>query len=159
YLTPVFWLSVQQTGSPLPLFSYGQQLERVAAKEAELAVDPRELDARRVLAQRAADIERKLADVPQAMADDREALAAQARALREADAPLARIQQAERRLATRPLTEEDARRAYERELEQASRHARPLAGMPPQSLPYAGTARAGTAAAGAGEDGGGAAPE
>ncbi len=136
YLTPVFWLSAKQTGSPLPMLVYGQQLERIADKERALLTDPRELDARRVLSLQAADTARKLEDVPQAMKDDTETLAAQARALREADAPLARVQRAERRYVTRPHTEEDARRRYQRDLALDSTYARPLAGMPPQAQPY-----------------------
>jgi cation/acetate symporter len=137
YLTPVFWLSMNQTGSPFPLFSYGQQLEQVTRREAALVDDPRELMVRRQLEVRAEDARRKLADVPQAMTDDAETMAAQVKALQLADAPLARIQQAERRLVTRPHTVDEARGAYQRELDQAAQRAQPLAGMPPQAAPFA----------------------
>jgi cation/acetate symporter len=137
YLTPVFWLSMNQTGSPFPLFSYGQQLAQVARREAALVDDPRELMVRHQLEVRAADARRKLADVPQAMTDDAETMAAQVKALQLADAPLARIQQAERRYMTRPHTVDEARTAYQRELDQASQRAGPLAGMPPQAAPFA----------------------
>ncbi len=137
YLTPVVWLSINQTGSPFPLFAYGQQLSQVAAREQALMTDPHELSVARHLQVRAADAQRKLADVPQAMKDDAETLAAQLRALHAADAPLTRVQQAERRLLTRPQNEADARAAYQREYEQARQSAQPLAGLPPQAQPYA----------------------
>ena len=137
YLTPVVWLSMNQTGSPLPLFSYSQQLGQVSAREQVLVHDPAELSVAQHLRVQADDAERKLADVPQAMRDDAETLAAQARALHEADAPMQRIQQAERRLLLRPQTEADARTAYRLEHERAARGALPLAGMPPQTQAHA----------------------
>ncbi|MFM2065171.1 MAG: hypothetical protein RLZZ584_80 [Pseudomonadota bacterium] len=137
YLTPVIWLSVNQTGSPFALLSYGQQLEQVSVREETLRKDPTELAVARQLAVRAADATRKLADVPQAMADDTETLRAQLRALRQGEAGPSRIQQAERRLATRPQTQADARQVYERERQLAEQHARPLAGLPPQVQPFA----------------------
>jgi len=136
YLTPVFWLSMNQTGSPFPLFSYGQQLQQVGLREQALLQDPRELQVRGQLQVRADDARRKLADVPQAMIDDAETMAAQVRALQAAEAPLARIQQAERKLATRPHTIDEARVVYQREMDQSALRALPLAGMPPQAQPY-----------------------
>jgi cation/acetate symporter len=58
--------------------------------------------------------------------------------MRAEDAPLARIQQAERRLAQQPRTEEAARAAYVRERDQSAARAQPLAGMPPQAQPFGG---------------------
>ncbi len=46
YLIPVVWLSVKQTGVPVPQAVYGYQLEKVTAKEKELASDPKELEVR-----------------------------------------------------------------------------------------------------------------
>ncbi|MDQ5897475.1 MAG: cation/acetate symporter [Pseudomonadota bacterium] len=135
YLTPVVWLSLNQTGSAFPLFSYGQQLAHVSLREQMLQDDPAELAVIRQLEVRAADARYKLQDVRQAMADDVETLSAQARALQAAEAPPSRIQQIERRLLTRPQTEEEARRAYQRDYEQATQRARPLGGLPPQAQP------------------------
>ncbi|MFM2342570.1 MAG: hypothetical protein RLZZ592_2223 [Pseudomonadota bacterium] len=135
YLTPVVWLSLNQTGSAFPLFSYGQQLAHVSLREQMLQDDPAELAVIRQLEVRAADARYKLQDVRQAMADDVETLSAQARALQAAEAPPSRIQQIERRLLTRPQTEEEARRVYQRDYEQATQRARPLGGLPPQAQP------------------------
>ena len=137
YLTPVVWLSLDQTGSPFPLFSYGQQLQHVTLREQVLQVDPKELAVIRHLEVRAADAQRKLEDVRQAMHDDAETMAAQVRALQVADAPPARIQQAERRLLSRPQTEAAAREAYQQQYDDARLRARPLGGMPPQAQPIA----------------------
>jgi cation/acetate symporter len=137
YLVPLVWLSVQQTGSLLPMLSYGSQLERVAERERALAADPAELQVIERLKERAAAAERKLLDVPAAMANDDAAQAQRIGALRAENAPLARIQRAEREYAQRPRTEAQARRLYERERDSSLARAQPLAGMPPQTLPFA----------------------
>jgi cation/acetate symporter len=137
YLTPVAWMSLNQTGSPFPLFSYGQQLEHVTRREEVLKTDLAELTVIRQLQVRADDALRKLDDVHQAMIDDAETLAAQVKALQAADAPPARVQRAERRLLSRPQTEDAARTAYQQEYDDARQRARPLGGMPPQAQPIA----------------------
>ena len=138
YLTPVVWLSLNQTGHLVPPVAYGQQLQKVSDMEQRLADDPKEHEVRALLEQRAAQANAKLANVPAAMAEDARQLAAQIQRMKAEDAPLARIQQAERRLQKLPRTEEAARAAYERERDQSLAQAKPLAGMPPQVLPYAG---------------------
>jgi cation/acetate symporter len=137
YLTPVVWLSVNQTGSAFALLTYGQQLEQVSTREEQVRLNPTELAVARQLSVRAEDARRKLADVPQAMADDTETLKAQLAALRAGEASAAQIHQAERRFATRPQTQADARQVYEREYQLAELHARPMAGLPPLVQPYA----------------------
>ncbi len=137
YLVPLVWLSVKQTGSVMPIASYGTQLERVAQRERELAADPAEREVIVRLQERAADAERKLQDVRGAMLRDEAQLAQRVAALRADNAPLARIQRAEREYAQRPRTEVQARALYQRERDQALARAQPLAGMPPQTLPFA----------------------
>ena len=133
YTVPVMWLSVHQTGSWLPVLSYHQQLAVVSQREAQLLVDPAELEVRKLLANRADDAQRKLADVPAAMASDRDALARDIERMRGDNAPLARIQQAERRLERLPGTEPEARVAYQREHDIARTQSLPLAGLSPQA--------------------------
>src|SRR5687768_18562658 len=53
YLIPVIWLSVKQTGVPVPQAVYGYQMEKVTAKEAQLIADPGEMSVRKVFADRA----------------------------------------------------------------------------------------------------------
>src|SRR5687768_8130978 len=53
YLIPVVWLSVKQTGVPVPQAVYGYQMEKVTAKEAQLIADPGEMSVRKVFADRA----------------------------------------------------------------------------------------------------------
>jgi cation/acetate symporter len=147
YLTPVVWMSLNQTGSPFPLFSYGQQLEHVTQREEVLKKDQAELTVIRQLQVRADDALRKLDDVQQAMVDDAETLAAQVKALQAGDAAPAQVQQAERRLLSRPQTEAEARAAYQQEYDDARQRALPLGGMPPQAQPIAAGNPQGDAAA------------
>ena len=42
YMIPVVWLSVKQTGVPVPQLIYGKQLEKVTALEQKLIDDPKE---------------------------------------------------------------------------------------------------------------------
>ena len=137
YTVPVVWLGLHQTGSWLPTFSYQQQLAAVSQREAQMRVDPAELEVRRLLTARADDAQRKLRDVPAAMAADSQALARDIERMRADNLPLARIQQAERRLERLPRTEADARVAYQRAQDLARSQARPLAGLAP---PAGGTA-------------------
>jgi cation/acetate symporter len=137
YLVPLVWLSVKQTGHPLPLLAYEQQLREIGLREQALITDPTERDVRERLQLRAADAERKLRNVPQALAEDAKSQAEVVATLRAENAPLARIQKAERELATLPRTPAQAVKQYERDRDNAIAHAQPLAGMPKQTLPYA----------------------
>ncbi len=146
YTVPVMWLSLHQTGSWLPVFTYNQQLAVVSQREAQLLVDPAELEVRRLLTERADNAQRKLRDVPAAMASDSEAMAREIEQMRTDNAPLARIQQAERRLDRMPRNEAEARVGYQRDQDQARAQAEPLAGLAPQSGLAGGNSKAGGAA-------------
>jgi cation/acetate symporter len=151
YTVPVVWLGLHQTGAWLPVFSYNQQLAVVSQREAQLLVDPAELEVRRLLTERADDAQRKLRDVPAAMVSDSDAMARQIEQMRTDNAPLARIQQAERRLDRMPRNEAEARAGYQRDQDQARAQAQPLAGLAPQSGQ---TGQAGAAGAAGGAAGG-----
>ncbi|MDO8376637.1 MAG: VC_2705 family sodium/solute symporter, partial [Aquabacterium sp.] len=133
YTVPVMWLSLHQTGSWFPVFTYNQQLQAVSEREARLLVDPAELEVRRLLVERADDAQRKLRDVPAAMASDIELLGREIERMRGENAPLAQIQQAERRLERAPRGEAEARASYQREQDLARAQSLPLAGLAPQA--------------------------
>ncbi|WP_019560209.1 sodium:solute symporter family protein [Caldimonas manganoxidans] len=138
YLIPVIWLSVKQTGVPIPQIIYGAQLEKVTAKENELRKDPKELEVIEIFKKRAAEAEAKLKDVPAAMAADRAAAEQKIADLKARNAPLAEIQAAEKALAALPATEADARKAYAAAKAANEARAKPLAGMPPHAQIFAG---------------------
>jgi len=138
YLVPLVWLSVKQTGVPVPQLVYGQQLERVTAKERELVDDPKERAVIRAYESRSADLAAKLRDVPSALAAERAEARRALVELRESNAPLTRIQAAERRLAAVPRDAAAARLAWTAAKDAADERSKPLAGMPPHAQAYAG---------------------
>ena len=144
YTLPVLWLSHNQTGSWMPVFSYNQQLKVVSERETQLLTDPAEVEVRRLLAERADEAQRKLRDVPAAMASDTVLLSSQIERMHAENAPLAQIQQAERALQRMPRSEPEARATYQRERDQALSQAQPLAGLVPQAGQLGATGPAGT---------------
>ncbi len=137
YLVPLTWLSIKQNGSPLPVLTHHVQVAAIDAREAQLVADPAELQVRRLWQQRAEEHLQKLQDVPRAMAADSASLRDRVAALRADHAPLLQIQRAERDFVNRPRTEAAAREHYRSRREIALEQAQPLAGMAPQTLPFA----------------------
>ncbi|WP_271009931.1 sodium:solute symporter family protein [Paucibacter sp. B51] len=138
YLVPVIWMSVKQTGMPLPQLSYGQQLQQISVTEQRLLRDPAELQVRAAFAERAAGFERKLQEVPEALAAERAEAARQVAELKAQDAPLAAIQAAEKRQAALPRTPHEAAEQWQRGRAYNEARAQPLGGMPEHALAYAG---------------------
>ncbi len=138
YLVPVIWLSVKQTGWPLPQLVYGQQLHQLAERERELIRDPAELQVRAIHQRRADATAERLADVPKALADEQARAAASVSALKASDAPLARIQAAEKQRAALPATPAEAEERWRRELVSETQYAQPLSGLAPHMQPFAG---------------------
>ncbi|MCC7325632.1 MAG: cation acetate symporter [Burkholderiales bacterium] len=134
YMIPVVWLSVKQTGIPLPQFVYGKVLERVSAREAELTKDPKELQVRDIFKQRAATAAAQLKDVEKSYADGKAELAA-AVAKAEADnaAPDV-VDAAKKALAAFPSDAATAKALWAKESQLAKRanppihHAEPFPG-------------------------------
>ncbi|NJM43954.1 MAG: cation acetate symporter [Brachymonas sp.] len=138
YMIPVVWLSVKQTGVPIPQAVYGFQLEKVTAKEKQLIDDPKEKEVRAIYKQRADDLGAKLKDVPAAMAADKAAAEKKLAELTASNAAAAEIATAEKALAALPKNEADAKKAWT--AAQAANNARtaPLAGMPRHANQFAG---------------------
>jgi cation/acetate symporter len=138
YLVPVVWLSVKQTGVPVPQAVAGWQLQKVSERERELAANPAEQEVLLVFRQRAEVAQAKLADVPAAMRDDAARAQARLDALKASDARLSLIQAAEKTLAGLPRTVDDAQRRYTAERDVASARAQLVGGLPPHARPFAG---------------------
>ncbi|WP_373716745.1 sodium:solute symporter family protein [Roseateles sp.] len=143
YLVPVIWLSVKQTGWPLPQLVYGQQLHQIAERERELIRDPAELQVRAIHQQRADAAAARLADVPAALAAEQAEEAVRVSRLKASDAPLAQIQSAEKQRAALPRTPAEAEELWRREQAAEAQLARPLSGLAPHTQPFAGDPEAG----------------
>jgi cation/acetate symporter len=138
YLIPVIWLSVKQTGVPIPQAIYGFQLEKVTAKEKQLIDDPKEKEVIAIYKQRSDDLAAKLKDVPAALATDKANAQKKIDELKAANAPLGELQAAEKALAGLPADDAAAKAAWTRAKGAADAAAKPLAGMPRHAAQYAG---------------------
>jgi len=138
YLIPVVWLSVKQTGVPVPQAVYGYQLEKVTTKEAELLKNPKEIEVNTIAKQRVTELDAKLKNVPAAMAADKAAAENALAALKASNAPKAQIDAAEKALAGLPKDEAAAKAAYTRERAAMAARTSPLGGMPRHAQQFAG---------------------
>ncbi len=138
YLVPVVWLSVKQTGIPIPQAIYGYQLQKVTEREQQLLKDPKELEVIAAFKAKAGEFDTKLKDVPGAMAADKAATEQKLVALKGANGPAADIQSAEKALAALPKTEAEAKDAWGKAKKANEDRAKPLAGMPIHAQQFAG---------------------
>ena len=138
YLIPVVWLSVKQTGVPVPQAVYGYQLEKVTAKEKALASDPKELEVREIFVQLSAQLSEKLKDPAAALLNDKAKAEANLATLRQANAPFADLSAAEKTLSSLPRTASAAESTWSRQKAIADTKSQPLNGMPPHAAQFAG---------------------
>jgi cation/acetate symporter len=138
YMIPVVWLSVKQTGVPVPQLIYGSQLAKVTEREKQLKADPKEQEVIAIFKARADEFGAKLKDVPAAMAADKAAAEKKVADLKAANGPAAEITAAEKALSALPKTEADAKKAWTAAQASNNARARPLAGMPDHAQQYAG---------------------
>jgi cation/acetate symporter len=138
YMIPVVWLSVKQTGVPIPQAIYGMQLAKVSEREKQLIDDPKEKEVRAIFKQRSDDLAAKLKDVPTALAADRAAAQKKIDDLKAANAPVADMQAAEKALAAVPKDDAAAKTAWTAAKTAADGRTGPLGGMPRHAQQYAG---------------------
>ena len=138
YLIPVVWLSVKQTGVPVPQLVYGFQLEKVTAKEKELSTDPRELQVRELFRQRAEALTGKLDHPAASLAADRQAAGKRMEQLKGGNASVSEISLAARALAAMPKDEAAAVKAWTAARAVAETKTLPLNGMPAHAAQFSG---------------------
>jgi len=138
FMVPVVWLSVKQTGVPIPQLVYGSQLQKLSERETQLLNDPKENDVIAAFKARAAAYDAKLKNVRETLAQDRREAASMVNRLKAENAPLGEIQAAERALAAMPKNEAAARELWTRLRAANEERTQPLAGMPPHGQQYAG---------------------
>ncbi|MDP3139884.1 MAG: VC_2705 family sodium/solute symporter, partial [Burkholderiaceae bacterium] len=138
YMVPVVWLSVKQTGVPVPQAVYGYQLQKVTAREDVLIKDPKELEVRKVYQDRAVALGEKLKDPKAALATDRAAAEKKVADLKAENASATLIAAAERDLGGLPKDEAAAKTAWTRAKAAAEAKDKPLGGMPRHATQYAG---------------------
>ncbi len=138
YLIPVVWLSVKQTGVPVPQAIYGYQLEKVTALEKRLTADPKELEVREVFMQLSAALAEKLKDPAAALVAEKAAAKKKLADLMAANGAAADVASAEKALAGLPADAAAAKAAWTKAKAGADAKAKPLNGMVPHAQTFAG---------------------
>lgn len=140
YMVPVVWLSVKQTGIPVPQLVYGYQLEKVTALENRLKVDPAEREVRAVYEQRSAELADKLADPVSALAAERVAAKLRLDHLKVTGGSdsAADVAAAEKALFALPADADAAREVWAKAKAAADTKALALNGMAPHAQNFAG---------------------
>jgi cation/acetate symporter len=138
YMIPVVWLSVKQTGVPVPQAVYGFQLQKLVQREAELRADPKELEVIAAFKARSDEYAAKLKDIPGALAADRDAAQKKLEELKAANAEAAQVDAAQKALDAVPRSEAAAKREWTAAQKANGDRAKPLAGMPGHSQIFAG---------------------
>jgi cation/acetate symporter len=109
---PTVWLSVKFAGNPVPQVAYGSVLPKLAKREAQLALDPREQEVRARFQARAEEYAARLAGLPQSWEAGRVEAQHRLDAARGHNASLGEIRNAERELIAYPRTADEAARAW-----------------------------------------------
>jgi cation/acetate symporter len=139
FLIPTMWMSVKHAGNPVPQLAYGSVLPKLAQREQQLVLDPREREVRARFTQRAQDYEQRIKGLPASWAAGKREAQRKLDAARLRNAPLAEVRNAERELAQYPRSAEEAVRAWS-ELRAANlARARP---PEPHAEPFPGATRA-----------------
>ena len=138
FMMPVAWLSIQQTGNPLPQLSYQTQLAAVTAREQVLIDDPSELAVQAYFANQVLVLHQRLATPGPALQQLRQEAETGVQAARSRRAPINEQLAAERLLANVPRTVEGAVARWQTDLAIAQRKAQSLNGMPRHAQPFAG---------------------
>jgi cation/acetate symporter len=141
FTVPVVWLSIKQTGSPVPHFVAGHQLEKVSQREAQLLQDPKELQVREMYRKRVDELDIKLAQPAQALQQERSRAARSVADLKAANAPVREIAGAEKVLTAITRDEKKAIAAWQQERSVAQAKSKPLSGMPRHADEYSGNPR------------------
>src|SRR5262245_43421152 len=126
YLIPVIWLSVKQTGIPLPQIVYGKQLEKVTALEEKFIKDPKEIEVRTMAKANADRFNAMVKGLPASYETGKKDLAAAVEKAKADNAPPSQVQAAEKALADYPKDADAAKAGWTRAASAATARSAPL---------------------------------
>jgi len=112
YMIPVVWLSVKQTGVPIPQLVYGTVLQKVERRVDELQADPKEKHVRDIFKQQSDDAKARVSALPASWEQGRAEAEKKVADLTAANAPLVEINAAKKALEDYPKSVDDARDAW-----------------------------------------------
>jgi cation/acetate symporter len=112
YMIPVVWLSVKQTGVPIPQLVYGTVLQKVEKRTVELQNDPKEKEVRGIFKSRADEAKAKVAALPGSWQEGKAAAEKKVADLTSANAPIADINAAKKAVDDYPKSADAAKAAW-----------------------------------------------
>ena len=112
YMIPVAWLGMKHASFPVPQLVYGYTLQKVTDLEKKITADPKEIEVRKIFADRAANLRKQVAELPASWEEGRKAAAAKVEELKAANAPVAEINAAQKALDTYPKSADEAKKAW-----------------------------------------------
>lgn len=140
FMIPVSWLSMKQTGSPVPQLAYGSAVEKLTRQEKALAAHESEQQVRELYQRRAATLAKKIATLPGSWDEGRAEARRRLQDLQTSNASLIDIKAANRALADYPKSPEEARRVWQAARENdllraqpSHLHTEPFSGADPAS--------------------------
>jgi len=138
FLIPVSWLAYKQLGSPFAPFVYAQQLPKIAQYEQQLMTSPAEQQVIREYSRRASHYAQMLGNVTESLETEKKTHRNEVIRLTQTHAEEATVVAARRALAALPRDEATARERWTRAMQDNLQRAKPLAGMPKHTQPFAG---------------------
>ncbi|HEX7642351.1 MAG TPA: sodium:solute symporter family protein [Burkholderiaceae bacterium] len=139
YMIPVVWLAAKHADNPIPPLAYGKLLPKLAARERQLADDPKEMQVRAIFRQRAQDYDNRLHNLPKSWEEGGIEARRHVEELKMNNASLLEIRAAERELNDYPKDAIDARRKWEEARAANLARAEPVM---PHATPFPDTDRA-----------------
>ncbi|NNG25188.1 sodium:solute symporter family protein [Telluria aromaticivorans] len=139
FLIPTIWLSAKHADNPVPQVAYGSLLPKLAAREQQLARDPRELEVRAEFRRRAGEFDARLRALPASWGAGKIEVQRALSTVRASNASLGEVRQAERALATYPGSPDEARTLWTELRDANLARARPPA---PHATPFPGATEA-----------------
>ncbi len=125
YLTPVVWLGVKHTGIPVPQFAYGYTLQKLGEVEKKITNDPKEIEVRKIFADRAAAGRAALAAPEKSYAESKGQVEKRLADMKARNAAPEEMAAAEMALAAYPANVNAAQVQWRREAALAARAAPP----------------------------------
>jgi cation/acetate symporter len=138
FLIPTMWLSVKFAGNPVPQVAYGSVLPKLAKREAQLAIDPREEEVRNAFRARAGEYDARLAGLPHSWEAGKVEAQHRLDVARGRNASLGEIRNAERALLSYPRTADEAAQVWAGERDANLARAHP---PEPHAEPFPGKTR------------------
>ncbi|UTY57685.1 sodium:solute symporter family protein [Massilia sp. erpn] len=138
FLIPVMWMSAKHGGNPVPLVAYGKLLPEISAREAVLKDDSKEREVRAIFGQRAEEYEQRLRALPASWETGRQEAQRQLDRVKQRNASLAEVRNAERALISYPKNADEAATAWTAARDYNRARARPIT---PHAQPFPGADR------------------